>query len=90
MASKVVQCPKCEYQESVMSSRPGGEMPPCPRCEGFVQMVDISPGPGNRTTVISTAGVHPADESKPRAPLPQPKLQPKKRDPRDFGPEPRA
>lgn len=87
MARLVVKCPKCEHQESVMSSRPGAELPPCPRCEDFVRMADVTPV-GDQTTVISTAGSQSTDEQTPSA-LPKPVVAPKRRDMRDFGPEPR-
>lgn len=91
MSRLVVRCPKCEHKESVMSSRPGSALPPCPRCEDFVRMEDITPGPGESDTVISTAGSQATDTSQPVAqPAPAPAPAPKRRDPRDFGPEPRA
>lgn len=87
----VAKCPKCEHQESIISTSMSAEMPPCPRCEAFVRMADITPV-GTQTKVISTAGSQTTEES--GAPAPAPAAEPapvfKKRDPRDFGPEPRA
>lgn len=87
MARLVVKCPKCEHQESVMSSRPGAELPPCPRCEDFIRMQDVTPGPEQSTTVISTAGSQTSATE--QVNLDPPTIVPKRRDPRDFGPEPR-
>ena len=88
MARLVVKCPKCEYQESIISTSLNAEMPPCPRCEDFIRMADITPV-GGQQTVISTAGSQTTDTPPPAA-LPKPVVAPKRRDPRDFGPEPRA
>jgi hypothetical protein len=89
MSRLVVKCPVCEHKESVMSSRPGGDLPPCPRCEDFVRMVDVTPGPDQTKQTWSTAGSQAKDEptqtpSKPVQPVP------KRRDMRDLGPEPRT
>ena len=88
MARFIVKCPKCEYQESVISTSLNAEMPPCPRCEDFVRMADITPV-GGQVTGISTAGSQRREEQAPVA-LPKPAVAPKRRDSRDFGPEPRA
>lgn len=56
MATKTLKCPKCAHQESVMSSRPTDNLPPCPRCQGFVRMTDVTPPPDQTTTTWSTAG----------------------------------
>lgn len=89
MPRLIVKCPKCEYQESVLSSRPGADLPPCPRCEEFVRMDDITPAPGDNKTTWSTAGSQrTVDESTPtQSPTAVP--IPKRRDMRDLGPEPR-
>jgi ribosomal protein S27E len=87
MARLIVKCPQCEHQESVMSSRPGMELPPCPRCDDFIRMTDVTP-PAGQTTVISTAGSQ-TTEQQPHVALPKPVITPKRRDSRDFGPEPR-
>lgn len=90
MARLVVKCPKCEHQESVMSSRPGSELPPCPRCEDFVRMEDVTPGL-SQTKTWSTSGSQAAapEQQAPQADQPSPTIVPKRRDMRDFGPEPR-
>lgn len=88
MARLVVKCPKCEHKESVMASRPGAELPPCPRCEDFIRMTDITPGPEQTITVISTAGSQ-STAPEPVQPTATPVITPKRRDMRDFGPEPR-
>ena len=87
MSRLIVKCPKCEYQESVISSRPGVDLPPCPRCEDFIRMADVTPAAG-QITVISTAGSQSKQEEAP-ATLPAPQVTPKRRDQRDLGPEPR-
>lgn len=56
MAKQNLKCPKCGLTESVMSSRPNTQLPPCSRCPGFVRMVDATPPPGQTTTTWSTAG----------------------------------
>lgn len=92
MARFVTKCPKCEHEESVISTSLNADMPPCPRCEDFVRMVNITPT-GDQTQVISTAGSNAtadADAQQPTTPLPVPPPQPKKRDMRDWGPEPRT
>ena len=53
MASQVLKCPKCGYQESVLSSRPTAQEPPCPRCEKFTRMVVVPP-PADGKTMWST------------------------------------
>ncbi|MGE3483341.1 MAG: hypothetical protein AB7L09_01245 [Nitrospira sp.] len=91
MSRFVVKCPKCDYKESVVSSKPGAALPPCPRCEEFVRMQDITPDPGQTTTVISTvrpSSPQSVDGELPKTPTAPP--QPKRRDMRDYGPEPRA
>lgn len=90
MARLVVKCPACDYQESVISTSPNAEMPPCPRCEDFVRMADVTPPPG-QITVISTSGSQESSNPEPAAPRPRPTPPPiKRRDPRDLGPEPRV
>ena len=88
MARLTVKCPKCEYKESIISTSSNAEMPPCPRCEDFIRMADITPV-GGQVSVISTAGSQ-STEPEPHVALPKPVITPKRRDPRDFGPEPRA
>ena len=90
MARMVVQCPLCEHKESVISTSLNALMPPCPRCADFVRMKDVTPDP-NQKMVISTAGSQSATPTPP-APIKTaeaPAVQ-KRRDSRDFGPEPRA
>jgi len=90
MARLVVKCPKCEHQESVISSKPGAELPPCPRCEDFIRMADVTPTADQLTTTWSTAGSQ--DVGEPTLSPPSPPVQvipPKRRNQRDFGPEPR-
>ena len=89
MSRLVVKCPSCEHKETVVSSRPGADLPPCPRCEGFVRMMDVTPGPDQTTTVFSTAGSKATEPTTAPTPAPTPAPQPKRRDMRDFGPEPR-
>jgi hypothetical protein len=92
MARLVVKCMKCEYQESVISTKPGADLPPCPRCDGFVRMSDVTPMGEDLTKTWSTAG---SQDANPTAPSPAPPVAPvappviKRRDQRDFGPEPR-
>jgi len=88
MSRMVAKCPKCEYQESVISSSVNAELPPCPRCEDFVRMADVTPPPG-QTKVISTAGSQTAEQPAPPVAGPPVVPQPRRRDQRDFGPEPR-
>jgi len=89
MSRLVAQCPKCEFKESIISTSPGAEMPPCPRCEDFIRMADVTPPPG-QTSVISTAGSQATTDATPVAPKTRPSVPPyKRRDMRDFGPEPR-
>lgn len=38
-----LKCPKCGHQESVLSSRPSAQEPPCPRCPTFIRMVPVPP-----------------------------------------------
>ena len=68
MARLVVKCPKCEYQESIISTSMNAEMPPCPRCEGeaFIRMANITPV-GGQKTVISTAGSQTTEQVAPVA-----------------------
>lgn len=89
MARFTAKCPKCEHEESVISTSLGAEMPPCPRCEDFVRMANVTPV-GDQTKVISTSGAQTADAPQPTTPLPDASPQPKKRDMRDWGPEPRS
>jgi len=92
MARLVVKCSKCDYQESVISTKPGAELPPCPRCEGFVRMSDVTPMGEDLTKTWSTAGSQGANEltSRPASPvIPVAPPMIKRRDQRDFGPEPR-
>ena len=89
MSRMTVKCPKCNYEEFVISTSLNAELPPCPRCTDFVRMADITPPPGQKT-VISTAG---AQATEPTPPVHQPRPTqppPKRRDMRDFGPEPRV
>jgi len=90
MSRLVVKCPVCEYKESIISTSPNAQMPPCPRCDDFIRMANITPAAG-QTTVISTAGSQTRSEPEPvpAQPVKQPPPR-KKRDQRDFGPEPRA
>jgi len=84
MSRQVMKCPKCKHQESVLSSRPGAENPPCPRCEGMVRMEDITPTPDQSVSTWSTAGSQSA--AKPgAAPTPAPAQED-----RGMGPEPRG
>lgn len=39
----VMKCPKCGFKESVLSSRPSAQEPPCPRCPTFIRMVIVPP-----------------------------------------------
>lgn len=55
MSRKVMSCPVCKHEESVISTRPGSENPPCPRCEDAVRMEDVTPS-SNQKTTWSTAG----------------------------------
>lgn len=86
MARFTAKCPKCEHEESVISTSMTAEMPPCPRCEDFVRMANVTPE-GTQEKVISTGGA--AAPAEPAAPLPQAPVEPKRRDMRDWGPEPR-
>jgi hypothetical protein len=88
MSRMVVKCPVCDYKESVISTSANAEMPPCPRCDDFIRMADITPV-GGQVTVISTAGSRRTEDQATVA-LPKPVVAPKRRDQRDFGPEPRA
>ena len=88
MSRLVVKCPKCAHQETVLSSRPGAELPPCPRCDGFVRMTDVTPGPGQTTQTWSTAGSKATDDGAAPEASPSPSVEPKRRDVRDLGPEP--
>lgn len=90
MSRLVVKCPVCEHQESVISTSPNAELPPCPRCEDFIRMKDITPQPG-QTKTWSTAGSQTADGAPAAADAPPspPPTPVKRRDMRDFGPEPR-
>jgi hypothetical protein len=87
MARMIVKCPKCEYKESVISTSMSAQTPPCPRCEDFIRMDDITPVAG-QVMVISTAGTKIKDTT-PNVQKSVPKIAPKRRDMRDFGPEPR-
>jgi hypothetical protein len=49
----VMKCPKCGFQESILSSRPSANDPPCPRCTDFVRMVPVPP-PADGKTLWST------------------------------------
>lgn len=64
MAKQSLKCPKCNHKESVLSSRPSAQLPPCPRCQAFTRMVDDSPPPGQNTTTWSTAGSQGTDPKK--------------------------
>lgn len=88
MARMTVKCPKCEYKESIISTSMSAEMPPCPRCEDFIRMDDVTPPPGQQT-VISTAGSKAAEVTTPPQVRTVPEPVAKTRDMRDFGPEPR-
>jgi len=55
VANTVMKCPACGYKESILSSRPSAQDPPCPRCEKFVRMV-IVPPPIDGQTTWSTGG----------------------------------
>ena len=88
MARMTVKCPKCEYKESIISTSMSAEMPPCPRCEDFIRMADVTPPPGQQI-VISTAGSQTTDVSTPVQGATKPEPVTKRRDMRDFGPEPR-
>jgi hypothetical protein len=84
MSRQVMKCPKCKHQESVISSRPGDQPPPCPRCEGVVRMEDITPLPGQGKTAWSTAGSQ-AKTFDPAQDNPAPAQED-----RGMGPEPRG
>lgn len=88
MARFTAKCPKCEHEESVISTSMTAEMPPCPRCEDFVRMANTTPE-GEQKKVISTAGSQTTND-KVTTPLPEAAPEPKRRDMRDWGPEPRA
>ncbi len=89
MSRLVVKCPKCEHQETVLSSKPDAELPPCPRCDDFVRMADVTPGPDQTTQTWSTAGSQAKIDTPPAPTTPSPPPTPKRRDQRDYGPEPR-
>jgi len=82
MSRQVMKCPKCHHQESVLSSKPGAQNPPCPRCEDAVRMEDITPLPSQSKIAWSTAGSQAT-----AAPVPAP--APAQED-RGMGPEPRG
>lgn len=84
MSRRVMKCPKCNHQESVISSRPGAQDPPCPRCEDMVRMEDITPLPDQSITAWSTAG----SQATADAPA-QDKPEPAQED-RGMGPQPRG
>lgn len=84
MSRQVMKCPKCKHQESVLSSRPGAQNPPCPRCDGNVRMEDITPLPDQSTTAWSTAGSKASTQ-----PAPAPAPAPAQED-RGMGPQPRG
>lgn len=91
MSRQVVKCPKCNYQESVISTRPGIGLPPCPRCDGFVRMADVTQNPDQVNKVWSTSGSQSADTVAPTVPAKAPAAPPpQRRDSRDYGPEPRV
>ena len=83
MSRQVMKCPKCSHQESVLSSRPAAQNPPCPRCEDMVRMEDITPLPSQTKTAWSTAGSQSTAEAAPTAPAPA-------QEDRGMGPEPRG
>ena len=83
MSRQVMKCPKCDHQESVLSSRPGAQNPPCPRCEAMVRMEDITPLPSQSKTAWSTAGSQATAEPTPTTPAPA-------QEDRGMGPEPRG
>lgn len=57
MATIAYKCPKCGHRESVMSSRPSANDPPCPRCEKFTRMViEPPPPPGQQSGWTSNPG----------------------------------
>jgi hypothetical protein len=95
MSRMIVKCSKCEYKESIISTSMSAQMPPCPRCEDFIRMEDITPVAG-QSMVISTAGsqiINTPSTSNANIPSTVQKSvstpSPKRRDMRDFGPEPR-
>ena len=81
MSRRVMKCPECGHQETVMSSRPGAENPPCPRCEKMTRMEDVTPDPGQTTQAWSASGSKAVEAPPPPPPAPLPD--------RGMGPEPR-
>lgn len=94
MSRLVVKCPKCEHTESVVSSKPGADLPPCPRCEGndeFIRMENHTPAPNQQAVAWSTGGSQATTSDGEQAPQASPPgLSPKKKDNRGYGPQPRA
>jgi hypothetical protein len=86
MSRLVVKCPQCEHQEMILSSRSGVGLPPCPRCDGFVRMENVTPTADETKQAWSTAGSKATSVEKPGSPTPP---KPVRRDQRDPGPEPR-
>jgi phage FluMu protein Com len=92
MSRLVVKCPKCNHTESVVSTKPGAALPPCPRCEGndeFVRMENHTPAP-NQQTVWSTGGAQAVNPVSGEPSQPSPAISPNKKDNRGYGPQPRA
>lgn len=84
MSRQVMKCPKCQHQETVISTSPAAKNPPCPRCEGMVRMEDITPLPNQSATAWSTAGSQAIKDT-----TAQDKPAPAQED-RGMGPQPRG